>query len=87
MGKLGDKMQRVMENEMEGRAVDLMQSIDFQEVLTGVPPEKLDPPGTPLDSNTVLPSPVSPTPAAEANGAKPILKTRAKKGTKSPKKK
>ena len=44
-------MQRVMENEMEGRAVGLMQSIDYQQVLTGIPADKLDPPSAPLNQS------------------------------------
>ena len=35
MGKLSDKMQKIMERDMEAKAAGVMQSIDFQNVLTG----------------------------------------------------
>lgn len=35
VGKLGDKMQKIMEHDLEAKAAGLMQSIDFQQVLTG----------------------------------------------------
>ena len=35
VGKLGDKMQKLMEHDMEARAAGVMQSIDFEQVLTG----------------------------------------------------
>jgi hypothetical protein len=33
--KLSDKMQKIMENDMQTKAAGLMQSIDYQQVLTG----------------------------------------------------
>ena len=35
VGELGDRMQRLMEEEMKGRAAGVLQSIDFEEILTG----------------------------------------------------